>query len=195
MPEHVRKPFLSAEWRNLAVLNFEIDPDVLTPLLPRECELDLWNGAALISLVGFQFLDTRVLGRAIPLHRNFEEVNLRFYVTGPKDRVTVTHGRGVVFIREIVPKRAIALIANTLYGTRTFWRSTSMVHCNHSPMDQESFILEHYWGYGRSTYRVEHPSWRTRRVTAARFDVDVDSLYGPQFNAALRREMNLGPRL
>jgi hypothetical protein len=91
------------------VLNFEIDRAVLAPLLPRSCELDLWNGAALISLVGFQFLDTRVLGRAIPLHRNFDEVNLRFYVIGPQ-------GRGVVFIREVVPKRAIALIANTLYG-------------------------------------------------------------------------------
>jgi hypothetical protein len=97
-----RKPFLTAEWRNLAVLNFEVDRALLRPLLPPSCELNLWDGGALVSLVGFQFLDTRVLGRAIPLHRNFDEVNLRFYVTGAQ-------GRGVVFIREIVPKRAIAL--------------------------------------------------------------------------------------
>ncbi len=201
------RPFLTAEWRNLAVLNFEIDAQVLTPLLPPDCELDLWNGAALISLVGFQFFETRVLGRAIPLHRNFEEVNLRFYVTGPQ-------GRGVVFIREIVPKRAIAMIANMLYGENYVaapmshslsestvcysWRWQDRENFIAVDVDgdlellaggsQESFILEHYWGYGRSTYQVEHPSWRTRRVTAARFDIDVDSLYGSQFASALRRE-------
>jgi uncharacterized protein YqjF (DUF2071 family) len=202
VPDTPRRPFLTAEWRHLAVLNFEIDRAVLAPLLPPSCELDLWNGAALISLVGFQFLDTRVLGCAIPLHRNFDEVNVRFYVMGPQ-------GRGVVFIREIVPKRAIALIANTLYGenyvavpmshetsltsAKYAWRWRGRENFISVEMDGDSqpmvegsadaFIFEHYWGYGRSTYQVEHPSWRTRRVTAARFEVDVDSLYGPQFGA------------
>ncbi len=205
MPEPERKPFLTAEWRNLAVLNFEVDPALLKPLLPRSCELDLWNGSALISLVGFQFLDTRVLGRAIPLHRHFDEVNLRFYVLGPQ-------GRGVIFIREIVPKRAIALIANTLYGenyvavpmqhtisssaARYAWQWAGLenflaVETDGDPQPMvegsaESFIFEHYWGYGKSTYRVEHPSWRTQKVVGARFEVDGDSLYGPQFGAALR---------
>ncbi|HLW76847.1 MAG TPA: DUF2071 domain-containing protein, partial [Bryobacteraceae bacterium] len=66
--------FLTAEWRMLAMLNFEIDPALLRRHLPRACELDLWNGHALVSLVGFRFLNTRVLGAAIPFHRDFEEV-------------------------------------------------------------------------------------------------------------------------
>ena len=103
------RPFLTAEWRELAVLNFEIDPALLKPWMPQSTELDLWNGTALVSLVGFQFLDTRVLEAAIPFHRNFDEVNLRFYVQG-------SEGRGVVFIREFVPRPAISLIANSLYG-------------------------------------------------------------------------------
>ena len=36
--------------------------------------------AAYVSLVGFRFLNTRVLGVSIPFHRDFDEVNLRFYV-------------------------------------------------------------------------------------------------------------------
>src|ERR1700758_642536 len=101
--------FLTAEWRMLAMLNFEVDPALLEAHLPHGCELDLWNRKTLVSLVGFQFLNTRVMGTVIPFHRNFEEVNLRFYVRG-------CEGRGVVFIREIVPRRAITAVARTLYG-------------------------------------------------------------------------------
>jgi uncharacterized protein YqjF (DUF2071 family) len=74
------RAFLSAEWRHLAILNYEIDPAVLLPFVPRGTELESWNGRTLVSLVGFLFLKTRVLGLSIPFHRNFEEINLRFYV-------------------------------------------------------------------------------------------------------------------
>jgi uncharacterized protein len=105
--------FLSAEWRHLAMLNYEIDPAVLRPLVPCGTELDSWQGKTFVSLVGFLFLRTRVLGIPIPFHRNFEEVNLRFYVrrqAGEESR------RGVVFIKEIVPSAAIALVARWVYN-------------------------------------------------------------------------------
>jgi uncharacterized protein YqjF (DUF2071 family) len=72
--------FLSAEWRYLAMLNYEIDPAVLQPYLPRGAELESWNGQTLVSMVGFLFLKTRLLGVPIPFHTDFEEVNLRFYM-------------------------------------------------------------------------------------------------------------------
>ena len=75
-----RRPFLTAQWRHLVMLNYEVDADVLTPLVPAGTALDLWQGRALVSVVGFRFLDTRVLGAAIPRHRAFDEVNLRLYV-------------------------------------------------------------------------------------------------------------------
>jgi uncharacterized protein YqjF (DUF2071 family) len=74
------KPFLTAEWRSLAMLNYEIDPAVLQPFVPAGTELDQWDGKTFVSVVGFMFLKTRVLGLAIPFHGDFEEVNLRFYV-------------------------------------------------------------------------------------------------------------------
>ncbi|HSB63322.1 MAG TPA: DUF2071 domain-containing protein, partial [Thermoanaerobaculia bacterium] len=106
-------PFLTAEWRDLALMNFEIDPRVLSPLVPAGTELDGWRGRTWVSVVGFLFLDTRVLGAAIPFHRDFEEVNLRFYV-----RRMASDGwrRGVVFVKEIVPRVAIAWTARLLYG-------------------------------------------------------------------------------
>ena len=105
--------FLTAEWRHLAMLNFEVDPKVLRPLVPPGTELDLWQGRHFVSAVGFLFLNTRVFGVAIPYQRDFEEVNLRFYV-----RREATDGlrRGVVFVKEIVPRFAIALTARALYG-------------------------------------------------------------------------------
>ena len=94
--------FLSAEWRSLVMLNYAVDRVVLEPLLPRGVELDLWEGGALVSMVGFLFRDCRVLGVPVPFHRNFEEVNLRFYV---RRRVDGEWRRGVVFVREIVPRQ------------------------------------------------------------------------------------------
>jgi uncharacterized protein YqjF (DUF2071 family) len=107
------KPFLTAEWRNLAVLNFPIDSRALLSYLPRGLELDLWQGQAFVSLVGFEFLRTRVWGLGIPKHRDFAEVNLRFYV-----RRMAEEGwrRGVVFVRELVPRHAVAWIARFFYG-------------------------------------------------------------------------------
>src|SRR5260370_36231457 len=102
-------PFLTASWRDLAIINFEVAPALTAPHVTAGTELDLWRGKALLSLVGFRFLDTRVLGLSVPFHTSFDEVNLRFYVRGAE-------GRGVVFIKEIVPKRAVAGVANLLYG-------------------------------------------------------------------------------
>lgn len=110
---HSRRPFLSAEWRHLLMLNFEIDPSVLRPLVPRGTELDAWQGKTLVSLVGFLFLDTRVLGIRVPFHRTFEEINLRFYVR--RDAAGESR-RGVVFVKEIVPKPAVALVARWRYN-------------------------------------------------------------------------------
>lgn len=106
-------PFLTAEWRHLAMLNFEIDPKVLLPLVPAGTELDDWQGRTFASVVGFLFLDTRVFGAAIPWHRDFEEVNLRFYV---RHRASEGRRRGVVFVKEIVPRNAIAWTARALFG-------------------------------------------------------------------------------
>lgn len=105
--------FLTAEWRYLVMLNYEIDPAILHPLVPSGTELDSWNGHTFVSIVGFLFVKTKVLGVSIPFHTDFEEVNLRFYV---RRRDEAGWRRGVVFVKEIVPKRVIALVARTLYN-------------------------------------------------------------------------------
>src|ERR1700755_1935510 len=104
--------FLKAKWTNLLMLNYEVDPEILKPYLPAYTVLDLWQGKALVSMVGFLFEDTSVLGIKWPWHINFEEVNLRFYVRHFDGK---EWKRGAVFVSEIVPKRLIPLIANNLY--------------------------------------------------------------------------------
>src|SRR5436309_5347162 len=95
------------------MLNYVVDPGLLTPLVPVGTEIDFENGETFLSVVGFLFLDTRLLGLPIPLHRDFEEVNLRFYV---RKKSADTWRRGVVFVRELVPRRAIAIVARAFYG-------------------------------------------------------------------------------
>jgi uncharacterized protein YqjF (DUF2071 family) len=170
--------FLRAGWQHLAMLNFAADPAVLHQYVPAGTELDLWQGHAYLSIVGFQFLGTRVRGIPVPFHRNFEEVNLRMYV---RRRATEGWRRGVVFIKEIVPRRLIALIARWLYNENYVampmrhqvalptadasgsvryewwhggrWHSLSVeIAGEPQPLaigSEEEFITEHYWGYCR----------------------------------------------
>ena len=105
--------FLKAKWTNLLMVNYEVDPAILKSYLPAYTVLDLWQGKALVSMVGFLFQDTKVLGIKWPWHVNFEEVNLRFYV---RHFDGAEWKRGAVFISEIVPKYMIALVANNLYN-------------------------------------------------------------------------------
>jgi uncharacterized protein len=96
------------------MLNYEIPPALLRPLVPSGTELDTWNGATIASVVGFRFLDTRVLGVPIPGHRAFDEINLRFYVRRRSEGGDWR--RAVVFVRELVPRRAIAFVARWFYN-------------------------------------------------------------------------------
>src|SRR5688572_25306002 len=102
------KTFLTAEWRKLALANYAVDPALLSKHVPANTELDLWDGTCYVSLVGFMFLNTSIKGFRIPLHVNFEEVNLRFYVKY-HDPVAGLK-RGVVFIKEIVPRAALTFV-------------------------------------------------------------------------------------
>ncbi len=168
--------FLSAEWRYLIMMNYKVEAALLKPYLPLHTVPDSFMGDHYVSLVGFLFQNTRVLGMKIPFHVNFEEVNLRFYV---KRNIPEGERRGVVFISEIVPKPAIALIANKLFHEN--YRSLTMRHelkkdklevsygwkylseWNTMQVTAENitapiamgsleeFITEHYWGYNKMT--------------------------------------------
>jgi uncharacterized protein YqjF (DUF2071 family) len=172
-------PFLTAEWRHLVMLNWRVDADLLAPRVPAGTTLDAWEGSHYVSLVGFLFLRTRVLGVSIPFHRDFEEINLRFYV---RRTIGAEVRRGVCFIRELVPRAAIALTARVAYNepyvavpmTHRIEPSVEAPHADRVeyawrmrgeqtriearptgvpaslvPGSHEEFITEHYWGYTR----------------------------------------------
>ena len=107
------RTFLTAEWRKLMMAQYEVAPAALAEWLPAGTELDMYQGRCYVSLVGFLFDRVRVLGLPIPFNTRFEEVNLRFYVT--RTEPNGARKRGVVFIREFVPRAAITHIANSLY--------------------------------------------------------------------------------
>ena len=117
MPEPGRL-FLTAQWRYLAMLSYEADPTALQPLVPPGTELDCWQGKPLLTMVGFLFLDTKILGVPVPFHRDFTEVNLRFDVRRKADG---GWRRAVVFVEETVPRAAIAWTARLLYGENYHW--------------------------------------------------------------------------
>jgi uncharacterized protein len=150
--DHFGAPFLTAEWRYLAMLNYEIDPEYLLPLVPKGTELDAWKGATFASMVGFLFLNTRVLGFPVPFHRNFEEINLRFYV---RRKAGDGWRRGVVFVKEIVPRLAIALTARWLYNENYVALPTGNVilRAQSRPANIES--VKYYWTFRGKTEYIE----------------------------------------
>lgn len=165
--------FLTAEWRDLLLLNYEVEPEFVRRSVPRGTELDSFRGKTYVSLVGFRFLATRLSGKlAIPFHTDFTEINLRFYV---RREVQGEIRRGVVFIAEIVPRLAIATAARVLYNenyvcrkmkhetsreTKSLqyswkeverWCSLQADFAGQPALPEEGslqqFLIEHYWGY------------------------------------------------
>lgn len=133
--------FLTAEWQHLLMLNYVVDPALLQPYVPAGTDLDEFAGITYVSLVGFLFNETRISGVAIPFHRSFEEVNLRFYVKRDSKR-------GVVFVRELVPKAAVAAIARYAFGER--YSCVPMSHRIHTRPDEDALEAEYNWGTGDS---------------------------------------------
>lgn len=140
--------FLKAEWKNLALFNYEVDAKILEKYLPVGTEIDIWNDKCYVSLVGFMFKNTKVLGLKVPFHINFEEVNLRFYV---KRFENGEWKRGVVFIKEIVPKKAITFIANTLY--QEHYETQKMRHEIIENEDSNTFMYQ--WKNGKEWNTIE----------------------------------------
>ena len=205
-----QRTFLTAEWKNLLMLNYAVTPALLQAFVPAGTDLAQFDSKTYVSLIGFEFNKTKIFGRAVPFHQSFEEVNLRFYVRrGEK--------RGVVFICELVPKVAVSAIARLAYGERYScvpmshriesssgstiaeysWGSgpsrctisAKTVGDSYLPGEGSlsQFITEHYWGYaaqrsgGTVEYQVRHPQWKVMDAETARFTGDAARCYGPEF--------------
>ncbi len=165
--KRLKKPFLTAEWRWLAMLNYEVPPAILKPWLPR----------------------------------------------------------GVVFVRELVPKPMIAAVARVVYdepylavhmhheiepghGTPNLveYRWTfrgEPCHLRVKPQgdlrplragEEAEFITEHYWGHAKrsngqtSEYEVAHPRWCVMETCDSSFSAPVKELYGAGFQEILAVE-------
>ena len=204
-------PFLRAVWSNLCLVTYQVDDEILSPRLPPGFRLDKLDGHAFVSLVAFDFLQTRVKGIAWPWHVNFPEINLRFYVVAPDGR------RGVMFIRELVPRPAIAWIAKAIYNepyAATWMRSavektperievvhnwrwrgedhrlrvTSRIQSRMPEQGSvEHFFKEHQWGFGVThrgatlAYEVRHPHWEVHDVLDYDVQSNLGQLYGDEF--------------
>jgi uncharacterized protein YqjF (DUF2071 family) len=207
--------FLRAEWNNLVMANYVVPKEILLPYIPYKTEFDFFEGETYVSLVGFMFLNTKVFGLSIPLHENFEEVNLRFYV---KYNNNGSWEKGVVFIKEIVPKRAISFIANYLYGEnyatmnmkhfhtdsgenfeagyewnfKNKWNKISAVSNKRSqkiiPESCESFFADHYWGYSKSNEKKSYKYYVEHPIweTLKVISYEVDCDFGSLYGDAFK---------
>jgi uncharacterized protein YqjF (DUF2071 family) len=83
----------------------------------------------------------------VPFHRNFEEVNLRFYVRRKADD---GWRRGVAFVKEVVPRVAIAAVARWLYNENyVALRMASQVRLPDLPGAPRGSV-EYRWANGSS---------------------------------------------
>lgn len=167
------RPILQAHWSHLCVLSYAVPPELLQPLTPRGLMLDTRDGQCFASLVAFDFENTRFKGMAWPFHRDFPEVNLRFYVRNKAGE------RGFCYVREFVPKRLVCWIARRLYhepfervpmtsdvhrknaGLEVIhkfrhherWQEIAVATTGAAPLlptedSWESYFLDQQWGFG-----------------------------------------------
>ena len=206
-----KKIFLTAEWNNLILANYAVPPQILTPFLPQHCSPSLWKGQAFVSIVGFQFNNTRVLNIKWPFFTHFLEINLRFYLDYQGQRA-------VCFIREYVPRRLITGIARALYNepyktkkiTSRITQTPQTLHVEYAIPDpahsffisataenkpympdsnsEEHFFKEHELGLGQNRnktplmYKVRHPQWRIFPVQKTSIQMDWEFFFGKAFS-------------
>ena len=203
-----KKIFLTASWDYLLLMNYAVPKNLLEPFLPTECELTLWKNQAFVSLVGFQFNNTKLFKVKWPFFTNFLEINLRFYLSYKGQRA-------VRFIREFVPSYVIAGIARSTYNEpyktkriKTSFKKTDQSLNIEYKMTQRPFIMratadnmpyipgkdspefffkEHSLGVGQNSkgqtllYEVYHPEWRVFPIKKALAQVDWSFFYGSKF--------------
>lgn len=209
------RPFLTAEWKHLCLITYAVPAGKLQRVIPRGLDLDQKDGQAFVSLVAFQFVNTRVFGIAWPGFRGFPELNLRTYVRQGNER-------GVLFLREIVPSRLVSSIAHRFYNepyvaaplTYQVHESAAEIsaHCQlnwagrqstfsmvvenrrSQPLSgsREHYFKEHQWGYGRdrrgwpTRFEVIHPVWEIAPVKRIEMNFDFACVYGQEW-AVLNR--------
>jgi uncharacterized protein YqjF (DUF2071 family) len=205
------KPLLTAEWTNLVVATFETEKKFLEKFLPDKTELNDWNGKYFMSLVGFMFSKPSLWGIPSPIYRQFEEINLRFYVKNKEGTK-----KAVVFIKEIAPSYPIGFIAKCLYhenfialpmkhsdqinnlkrNTEYYWKinndwnflkmETDLHPAIASADKLETFIADHYWGYTKSAdktfeFEIQHRPWNVYPSHSFEMNIDAKRLYGEGF--------------
>jgi len=206
-----RRPFLTARWSNPVLLTFEAPAEAIAPHIHPSLKLDTWEGQSHVSVVAFDFQDTRLRGRRIPGYVDFPEINLRTYVR-------LGEVRGVTFLREFVPSRVVATVAKLRFNepyqahdmtSRTEgWGDELTVEHRLSNNGREHYLkitgtqasvippddsqvyhfTEHRRGYGTNrrgellAYRVEHPTWAVREIRSLDYSMDFGELYGPAWS-------------
>ncbi|MGJ8657181.1 MAG: YqjF family protein [Akkermansiaceae bacterium] len=205
--------FIQTIWTDLIMANYEVDAKFLDKYVPVGCELDLYDGRALVSVVAFGFSKTRLCGVPMPFYRNFPEINLRIYV---KRKVADEWRRGVVFIKEIIPHRLPAWIARTVFKENIhvmpvkFMRDGMCVHYRwgkgnilggmiHSRLKdweagtEEAFIGDNFWAYKRVSevktleFKVTHRAWKMGDMDDLVVNFDFAELYGADVAAAIKK--------
>ena len=167
---------MTCEWRNLLFVNYQVPAEILEPYLPPHAELDYFNGKCYVSLIGFQFKNVTAAGIPVPFHTDFEEINLRFYV---KRHVGDKWRSGVVFLREIVDRPALSVLANTLFNENyqtapttqmvikgdldlqakyswkhqktdySIWVQAENIPTTVAEKSEDEFLIHRLWGYGQ----------------------------------------------
>ena len=197
-PQPVGFAVMRQEWRELAYIHFEYDPQTVQALLPRGLAVDTWDGRAWVGLIPFSMRRISFpLTPAVPYLGSFPEVNVRTYVI--RDGVP-----GVWFFSLDVNRLLPALVARVTYRLPYCWgRASHSVNGNRvttsvdrrwpdgsavasieldigDPVDDVS-PFEHFltarWGLysaaGRGGFRyapVDHPRWDLHRATVVHLE-------------------------
>lgn len=203
--------FMTGNWENLIMSTFEVNENILKPYLPKDSELDLYNGKVLMSMVAFTFSKVKFFGFKVPFHQKFGQINFRFYV---KSKVNNT--KGVVFIKEFAPKPLIAYVANVFYNEPYFFKKIGLNKANNNnvftikytyknlkieatskqqiqKLEQNSmnqFVVDRYIAYIKSynketiQYKINHKPWNLFKTESININKNVLTLLPKKFKEA-----------
>ena len=201
------RPFLTARWTDVLLLTFAAPLPLIRRLVPAGVEPDLWNGTAHVSLVALGMRQVRVRGWPVPGFTAHLQVNFRTYIRYRGEpgvwfirefvpsrllaaAAWLTFGEpfGTVPISARVEAHEASVRASyQLERPELGWHVTmtgSRATRVPPPESAEHYFKERVLACRirrdgtLAVFRVAHPPWEVRDVSAVDYRLDFGFLYG-----------------
>ncbi len=198
------KLLLVADWNYMFVRSFLVEPKLLQDKLNPLLDLTLFNGKALVQIVGRAIENTKIKGLAIS--------PIKFFDFNLQVKVKKDEKDGFILVKQIVPKYCVANFISRLFYAKaetlpmeekkiiendkmiiqqSIWKDKELseiqivAEANPTPIEspfgnsRNKFVFSEENGFQEFSIETEH--WNSFNIEKSTFNLNHEKLYGKEW--------------